>query len=108
MAQSLLTFASAALGAALMEVVYWREIYRKSNYEKYDRLIRSARYWVPACSFVIGTGLAAMIWFKNEASPDWRSVLAFGVSFPLVLKQLKQGLPGQMKLGKGDGGYFDV
>ena len=44
MAGSLVIFLSAVLGAALQEILKWYDIYKRLDFKKYDKLIKSARY----------------------------------------------------------------
>jgi len=109
MADYLLIFVSAAVGASAQEVLYWYDIYKKLEHKKYEKLMQSRRYWMIVGFFILATGVMAMLWFDaTQKAPPKRDVLLFGITLPLLIKQLIRSRPGGIKLGSNDDGYFDI
>ncbi len=112
MSNALLIFGSAAVGAALQEVLYWYEAYKSLEIDKYQMLMRSAQYWITISAFILLTGIVAIIWFQGDKDlPRLKDVLIFGVSLPLIVKQIVRSRPDGTKLGSRDNGsisYFDL
>lgn len=110
MREALLIFASAALGATVQEILCWYDIYKRLDAEKHQSLINSRKYWGIVCAFIVVTGLISLIWFNNQNNdqhPNLRDVLVFGISLPLIVKQIIRSRPEQIRLGSRDGAYFD-
>jgi hypothetical protein len=107
MVENLVIFSTAAVGAALQELLYWYDIYKRLEFKKYNRLMNSASYWAIVSAFIVMTGLVAIIWFSGGPQPIPRDVFVFGISLPLIIKQVYRARPGQIKLGTSDE-YFDV
>ncbi|MCA1467452.1 hypothetical protein I6F09_06085 [Bradyrhizobium sp. IC3195] len=113
MASEFLIFGSAAAGAALQEVLYWYEAYKSLDIEKYKVLMNSVQYWIIVVAFILVTGVVAVIWFQDDKDvPKLRDVLIFGVSLPLIVKQIIRSRPmDNLKLGPSDQtsvSYFDL
>jgi hypothetical protein len=105
---NLLVFSSAALGASLQELLYWHDIYKRLDFKKYDKLIKSARYWLIVSTFILATGAVALIWFNGQTKPPLKDVLLFGASLPLLIKQVVRSKPARIKLGSSGSEYFNA
>ena len=109
MGDGVLIFLSASTGAAMQELLYWYEIYKSLDFAKYQSLIRSRPYWMIVAGLVLITGIVALFWFGDEGhASNKRDVFVFGISLPLIVKQLMRARPEQIKLGGKGVSYFDV
>jgi hypothetical protein len=54
-------FFAALTGAAVLELIYWRDIYQSREADKYKALLNSRLYWIITVAFVLGSAFGALI-----------------------------------------------
>jgi hypothetical protein len=100
-ADQTINLGSALLGAGILEVIYWREIYQKLEAAKYRKLINSRSYWVLTVLFVLGSALGSIIWNHGETSRPKDYFIVAAAFGPIVKSALKSFSP-KRTLGDND------
>jgi len=78
---------TACFGGCLQELVHWYDAKTQLSSAKYDKLLRSARYWIVCGLMIIASGIGTWVWYYPE-SQTLRTYLLCGAAFPIVFKKL--------------------
>lgn len=92
------TFLPAAFGSALQELLYWYDSRRKISQKVYQAQLRSPAYWSIIALMIVGTGIAATIWYHGE-HPAPKDCMLLGASFPVLFKHVVSATERGTRLG---------
>ena len=92
---------SALLGAAMLEIIYWRDLRQSLEATKYKKLLGSRDYWILTGLFVVGSALGSLIWLHDQKA-RLQDYFILGAAFgPTVKSVARTGSKGRV-LGGDD------
>jgi hypothetical protein len=91
-------FVPAAFGSGVQELLYWYDSRRKLFNKIYQAQLQSIGYWVTIALMILGTGIAAVIWFAGQ-HPAPKDCMLLGASFPALFKHAVSATGRSARLG---------
>lgn len=82
-------FLAGCFGAAFQELLHWYNLRRRLDEKKYNKLLRSAGYWVIVVLFICGGAAGSVLWYADFSShvPIFHYVVV-SAAFPTIFKRM--------------------
>ena len=88
---NLSSFLAAALGSVALEIAHWYNVRDQVDSDKYQKLMRSKRYWVPTALMTLLGAVVVPIYLGTGLRPD--QFFAAGAAFPTSCASMASEAP---------------